>query len=72
MNHGFAGEVYADMIPEGRRAIGTHSGTFHSDETLSVPMLRLLPEYRNHGMEIMIDFECSYCTDSQPRSPQPV
>ena len=50
MNHGFAGEVYADMIPEGRKAIGTHNGTFHSDETLSVPMLRLLPEYRNHGM----------------------
>lgn len=49
MNHGFAGEVYVDMIPEGKKAIGTHNGTFHSDETLSVPMLRLLPEYRNHG-----------------------
>lgn len=45
---GFSGEVYIDVLPEGRKAIGTHSGSFHSDETLSVSLLRTLPEYRDH------------------------
>ena len=39
-----------DEIPEGRKAIGTHSGCFHSDDALACSMLRTLPEYRNHGM----------------------
>jgi hypothetical protein len=29
--------------------IGTHSGTFHADESLAVYMLRLLPQYSNAG-----------------------
>ena len=44
------------MIPEGRKAIGTHSGSFHSDEALSVPMLRHLPEYANHGVRLFHPF----------------
>ena len=49
MDIGFAAQVYS-ALPEGEaKAIGTHSGTFHSDEALSVPMLLLLPEYRNHS-----------------------
>ena len=51
MDLGFSAQVYSSL-PEGEvKAIGTHNGTFHSDEALSVPMLLLLPEYRNHGME---------------------
>lgn len=42
-------EVFLDTVPEGKKAIGTHSGMFHSDEALSVSLLRLLPEYHNHG-----------------------
>ncbi|KAK8805120.1 hypothetical protein WA538_001710 [Blastocystis sp. DL] len=48
MDLGFSAQVYSSL-PEGEvKAIGTHNGTFHSDEALSVPMLLLLPEYRNH------------------------
>lgn len=42
-------EVFLDTVPESKKAIGTHSGMFHSDEALSVSLLRLLPEYHNHG-----------------------
>ena len=46
---GFSGEVYLDKLPEGKKAIGTHNGAFHSDETLAVSLLRSLPEYRDHS-----------------------
>lgn len=46
---GFSGEVFCDAIPEGRKAIGTHSGCFHSDDALACSMLRTLPEYKDHG-----------------------
>ena len=49
---GFSAEVFSDVIPEGRKAIGTHSGCFHSDDALACSMLRSLPEYRNHGIHI--------------------
>lgn len=45
-------EVFLDAVPEGKKAIGTHSGMFHSDEAMSVSLLRLLPEYHNHGSVI--------------------
>lgn len=47
---GFSGEVFLDTFPENRKVIGTHSGTFHSDEALAVSLLRTLPEYRDHGI----------------------
>ena len=46
---GFSGEVFLDTLPENRKVIGTHSGTFHSDEALAVSLLRSLPEYRDYG-----------------------
>ena len=49
MQIGLDTEVYTDKIPEGRKAIGTHNGMFHSDESLSVSLLRLIPEYRHYG-----------------------
>lgn len=49
MTSGLDAEVFLDTIPEGKKAIGTHSGVFHSDEALSVSLLRILPEFRNHG-----------------------
>ena len=48
-NIGLSGEVYLDEIPEGKKTIGTHSGTFHADESLAVSLLRALPEYRDYG-----------------------
>ena len=50
---GFSGEVFCDEIPVGRKAIGTHSGCFHSDDALACSMLRSLPEYQNHGMTVL-------------------
>ena len=43
------GKVFQDELPEGVRAIGTHSGAFHSDEALAISLLRSLPLYRDHG-----------------------
>mmetsp|Transcript_23127 Transcript_23127/g.30047 ORF Transcript_23127/g.30047 Transcript_23127/m.30047 type:complete len:415 (-) Transcript_23127:200-1444(-) len=34
-------------VPEGAKAIGTHDGTFHCDESLAVAMLRTLPEFED-------------------------
>lgn len=54
---GFSGEVFLDAIPEGRKAIGTHSGCFHSDDALACSMLRTLPEYKNHGeLYVSVDY----------------
>lgn len=50
---GFSGEVFCDEIPAGRKAIGTHSGCFHSDDALACSMLRSLPEYQNHGITLL-------------------
>lgn len=62
---GFSGEVYLDVLPEGRKAIGTHSGSFHSDETLSVSLLRTLPEYRDHGSCCWVAMNASDREDSK-------
>lgn len=51
---GFSGEVYLDTLPEGKKAIGTHNGAFHSDETLAVSLLRSLPEFRDHGLNFNV------------------
>ena len=48
-NIGLSGKVYLDELPEGKKAIGTHSGTFHADEALAVSLLRAIPEYRDYG-----------------------
>ena len=56
---GFSGEVFLDTFPENRKVIGTHSGTFHSDEALAVYLLRTLPEYRETGMFPHLFMICS-------------
>lgn len=62
---GFSGEVYVDELPEGKKTIGTHSGTFHADEALAVSMLRALPEYRDYGICREEGLTGSNCTNSK-------
>ena len=50
---GVSGEVYLDTLPSGRKAIGTHNGSFHADEALAISLLRTLPEFRDHGLILL-------------------
>ena len=45
----YSGKVFQDELPDGVRAIGTHSGAFHSDEALAISLLRSLAASREYG-----------------------
>ncbi len=36
-------------IAQATRYIGTHNGTFHCDEALAIAMLKMLPDFEDHG-----------------------
>ncbi|KAK8806884.1 hypothetical protein WA588_005683, partial [Blastocystis sp. NMH] len=46
----YSGKVFQDELPDGVRAIGTHSGAFHSDEALAISLLRSLAAYRDYAI----------------------
>lgn len=56
-NHAFKAKIY-ETLPEnqtGKGFIVTHNGRFHADEALSVSLLRLLPNYKNYGKELLLN-----------------